>query len=633
MNEVSSLIESVQSNKIIQKIEKKKKTGEIRGEEEYKNELKFQLMNIRNLGAKSYFNFIGIPYSRAYSEYLNTAFEEILLDLEVAFFEASNLYAKILAHDTFFAKTIDEIERLIKRARVEIEQAEIETGSSNAYSKVITNNFSNNSDRVLPQNKYYNQLYFDKRSGSKVGKVDDAEIKTDENLLCLPRYVSSDVSISSVNIIETETTSSDYDFQKVNSDINEVLSDSVGSTWFYNIASEKRLERASLALEIDMGDRKEVNSFSFVPSSITSMEIQSISYVNENGDTVDLIPDSIVSSEKISLHFPKIITSRLKIILNQYSNQIIRYDKNSSAFSLEDLQRDKDISPEESMLADILKIEISDPTVKNIISGSSNKRRDIRTIYNYMFGISSISCSNSEYKPYGLYVSKQIPLRNLSLLSLQDDAEIDTFTSKDTGLAMPSGSIEYYLYKVDYDGTGRLMSTKEISVLPLNKEQVEGERLFFSASARILPLRFIAHTSAGDGSHVKLYRNGEELIRGIDWRFAERIDVLDDSDHRILPGKEETKIEILHSSVMLRHGIYYADYQPRFKLEENRKTLDKGTMYLPSGALSFPLDIMGTRIEKSHVFMKAIMRSNKREVTSSPRLHSYKLLVKEENNE
>ena len=634
MSDIGSVIQTIQSNKILEKLEKRKESGEIRTEADFRAEMKRELIAIRSNDTASTFKFIGIPYDRAYSEYLNSAFDGILLDLEVAFFEVNNLFSKIASHDVFFEKTLTEIEKLTVKLEEAVEASAIEAGLDTAFNKVVSNKFADNTDKILEGNKFFHELYFDKRLREKVTKQHDAEVNTNKRALELAKFTNNDVAISAVNIIETETSSSEYDIQMASSNISNVLSDSSSEAWFFNVNSEENLqEGASLALEIDMGDKKKINSFRIKPNAETPMYLEAISYQDEADNTVSLFSTPELIEEEKVVSFPTAIGRRFKIVFKQYTSYLMEYNKNASKYTLEDLQSPKQISPTLDMVSGIVSSEISDPVIKNIIGLTGNQIEDNRTLNNYVFSFERISVGFSDFKEYGVFISKERELKTATLIGIESDSEIAQFQHKISDGLMDFGSIEYSLFKTDFNGVGKRLRTKEFNILPLGSQEVRGEKLNFTSSDKVLPLRFLSHLSDGDGSSVVLYRDGVELLRGVDWRFAKRLNISNDADSFLESGLDSTQIEILNANTVIEHSSYTANYTPRYMVEELRETVDNGLIYLPSGAVSFASDVFGERIEYSKLFLKIIIRSNTNQVSASPSIKDYKILIKEENNE
>ena len=115
LNDIGSLVRSLQSNKILQKISKKKDEGFYKNELEYREVIKNNLIDITAVqDAPLYIPQFFSP-GIAYSEILNSNLEDIILDLEVIFSEINFLFSKIKSHEVFFERTINEAEVLLNK--------------------------------------------------------------------------------------------------------------------------------------------------------------------------------------------------------------------------------------------------------------------------------------------------------------------------------------------------------------------------------------------------------------------------------------------------------------------------------------------------------------------------------------
>lgn len=633
IKEIPSLIGSLQSNKMLQKMQERQNNGEFRSQTEYNEALREQLVAITQSENEPTFTYIPITTGPAYSEYMNGAMDQIALDLEVAFSEINYVFAKIASHESFFDRTVREVMNLIKKLERQLESVEIEASLDTAFNKVHYDSFLNKSKRMSLEHPLSSELYFDDRESEKTSSSDFAEIDVRTGLLTLPKFSSDSVDIAEVSIIATETTVSDFDIQIPGITTANLLSTVPSDIWSYNILTRNRLQNpAVLALEIDLGDKKEVNQLLISPNAAIPALLDSITYEDQNGADLPLDIQPRTLSEDVMFSFPTVIARRFKLRLKQDRTKILPFDLNGQSTTLDDLQRDPTLEVSIDSITQNIQEQINDPSIKNSLGLQENTLQDQILLNNYVFSLNSIEIGLSDYKSKGVYVSNPVQGQKVSLIGLEAESSINEVIDIQSQLPMPSGSVEYSLVKKDYAEDGRLMRTSQFNMLPLGQNIIDNERLFFDKD-KTLTLRFLAHKDDGDASGVKIYRNGEELILGVDWRFPDRQTPANPGDSNIELSAANTRVQILHTDEQILNGVYYAEYSPRYILQPDKSVIDKGVRYLDNGGVLHPLEYSGEQILFSDVFTKVIIRNHTDAGVSSPSVDFYRINMKEETDE
>jgi hypothetical protein len=633
IKEIPSLVTSLQSSRVLQKTQERRKNGEFKSEVEYEAELRRQLISTATSEGEPSFALVKLKSGPAYSDYINQAMELIQGDLEIAFSELNYMFSKIASHQSFFTKTTTEIESLVNKLERKIEAIEIEAGLDTAYNRVEYNSFLDRSNTLSLQHPLSREVYYDLSTRKRIKQEELANIETRTGVLTLPAFSDLEVDISSVSVISTLTTVSDFDVQLPGGTIDNILSDNPSDIWSYNILTRKKLkEAATLAIEVDLGDKKEINKMMISPNSAVPAYIESISYINENEESIDMGVDSVVLSEDRVFSFPTVIAKKIKITLRQDHSKVIPLDENATEVTIEDLQRDPTLPINISTISGNIDTQINDPNVQNILGLGQNRIENHILLNNYGFSLQSVSVGKTDFKSKGVYASKPMSFTSPSLISLEQQNRIETVQDVETGLDMPAASIEFFLLKKDYSSEAVLLRTSRINILPLGAAGVSDEYLDFSTN-KIQQLRFLGHKEDGDATSVSIYRNGEELILGVDWRFPDRTNELDYASSSLGVQTTRTLVEIMHAADQITNGIYYAAYTPRYILEPDKEVTDSGTKYLESGATSHPIDFFGEEIKRSDLFIKATLRNHTDSGVSSPLLDYYRVLVKEEIDE
>ena len=628
INQLSSVIETIRRNQVLARIDKKKKEGSVRNEAEFQEELKRQLIDMSSAASETTYYPAYIPYGKAYSEYMNENFFSIKENLEVAFLEATHLMAKIKSHNDFFDKTIFELKNLEKKISQKIEEAEIVGGVGEAYNKAYVNSFIENKNMALDNRTGLNEILFDEKDLETFTKTENLITNLELKKLQLPSYKNNEVKISAISVLPTETTSSFIKLDSCLNNTNSMITSDPTEMWVFAVAAESQLENgAILALDIDLGDKRKVNEISISLGAGTNAMFKSLSYQSETGEFIDLDSEEKLLAENLSVSFGSVIAKRFKLKLSQYTSSIISYDMNAKVTDINEMIYTK-TKPDIASMSSIINKEIKDPKIQQIIGTKTFKVDSYKTLYVYKIDIKRISVSESSYKTEGVYVERYSEESAPILVGFQSTENRKNYTHKLTKKQLSCGNIEYTIFKNDYDGHGKKLRASKFPVLPLGTVKTE-ETVVFPQGSKVFKTRFLAHKRDGDGSSIVLKRNGELLVRGVDWRFTDLVNPADDSGYLIKNTASSTFVELLHSGVTISSGIYTVEYSPRYSTESINKTLDNGVFYLPNGAINFVDNVGGTKIEKCDIFVRIIIRNNDDENPESAEVLKYKLLIKE----
>lgn len=628
LDEVGSLLSSLQSNKILAKISKKKDNGFYKSELEYREDLKRNLVDIASNQDEPLYVPTYVNAGVAYSDYLNNNVEDILLDLQVLFGEINFIFSKIKSHEVFFDRNIQEIENLLKKLNQNIESTTIEASPDNAFNQIFHNSFIDASNKIDFTNILAKELYYDYVLAQRATLDNLCTIDTKEGKLTLPKIITGSVTIAEAKIITTETTVSDYNVSFPGNEIANIIAPATTQTWSHTILTKKQLkEPAKLVISVDFGDKRQFNSITINPNTLDPVYLEEIYVLDSNANKITIPIESGLIPDTKNILFKRLLAKEVYFVFKQDKNRIIPHNP-SQAVSLAELQRDSTLPLTIDSITGQIKESIKDPSVKNILGLESKVLSEHELVYVYEFSLNSIVIGNDNYKTKGMYVSKQETYEYLRNLGLYVKDAIPMSVHWETNLDMLAGSIEYSLIKKDYDAASRLIKTSNINILPVGTVKILNERLFFDFS-KTLALRFLAHKSNGDASEVKIYRNGELLIRGVDWRFRDRqssnpAEVLVDTTIA------STVVEITHTADQISNGTYWAEYIPRYILEPQNAISDKGTRYLENSSVLLPSISYGQEVVTSDIFVQIVIRNHTDSSILTPYVDYYRLAGKEE---
>jgi hypothetical protein len=628
LNQVGSLLSSLQGNKVLQKLTKRKDQGLYKNEIEFKQALKANLLDITATQDMPLYVPTSFVPGIAYSEVFNNNTEEILLDLEVLFEEINFLFSKIKSHEVFFDRSIQESEILLKKLDQNLESAKIEASTENAFNKIFHNTFIDASNKIDFANIEAKEFYYDFPLKRRATLDNLCPIDIKQGKISLPKFSSVPVSISEAKILTTETTVSDYNVSFPGNNISNITTSSPIESWSHSILTRKKLSGpAKLVLMLDLGDIKEFNSITLDPNASSPIYLDEIYTIDGLGVKHNLPMDKGLLVEQKTFLFNKTLSKAIYVAFKQDSNKVIPHDP-SEPVSLAELQRDPKLPLSVSSISGQIKESIKDPSIKNILGLQQIVLSESVLVYYYSFSLRSIQIGNDDYRNKGIYVSKPETFDNLRNLAIYTKDFIPTAKHWQTGIEMPSGSVEYILFKKDYNASNKLIKTTAINVLPVGTAQILNERLLFE-EAKVLALRFTGHKADGDGSNIEIYRNGELLIRGVDWKFKTR-QSSDPADYMVDVNQTKTIIELTQSNDQIYNGVYWAKYTPRFVSQPDLVVIDNGVRFSENCSIITPGIIHGQEIAKSDVYVQVIIRNHTESSVLSPYVDYYRLAGKEE---
>lgn len=631
-----TIIPAIQSSKILELLEEQRKDGELSSKEEFESALQSSLLKI-NPKDGEYIPISGRVFIRpglSSSKQFNYQLSQLRRDMDVIALELANIQSVIKAHsDLFQDKYVDQIKYSISDLKSKIDNLQVVRTDIQGFQTTLFNTFSDLGDLLSRNDALARELYQDLRQFKFIEDREIAFLDRNSESLTLPLKVNSSVPFLNVEIDPTDSTISEVDIDLPDSGPSNILDEELGTFWYHNILTKTILaDGAKLTLDFDLGDKKEINYLVLQSVSDFPMYIDSLSYVDDLDIVQPLqtdLSDRILSGSRKFI-FDTITMQRVILKLKQFNFGSIGIDLNRPSLTLDDLKRDSSLTPHVSILADSVDSNVEDPAVKNTLALSNTSTESLKVFNHYVFAIDNVYAGNSAYSDNGYFISKAFDIRKLGQLSLKISQDIPTFFDADLDDTFKSGSVEYDLVKRDFNTKGDFIRSNTFPLLPLGNNSVADERLFFTPRYKTISLRFPGHTVGLDGSGVSLFRNNKPLIRGVDWRFANRATVGDNSDSILAVGSRDTLIEILHDDNIILTGKYTANYTPQHISSPDSNfyfDTEQTILCLPSNNIEFKLEKLFEIPEVSQIFLKISIRNNSFLDSLAPKINFYKLFV------
>ncbi len=620
-------IPAVQGTQVVQLLTDMKNQGIIKTEQEYQEALNRLSGAIRATDP--------VPLSKLFpalldtyidSESFNWMIDRITSDLVAGYTEAQTIEDLMIAHRRVYEEyTLAKLKQLIGTVEEKVEFHELLRQNTEGFSNMQFNTFTQNARSTERSSPLEKQLFFDRSSRKNIGSEFDAVVDAINEALELPATNNTLHFIDGSEDLDN-TTEGDFKIDLPGNNIRNGI-DGVQDTFYIKpfLMSEISTSGVQLRMKLDCGALRPLNYVEVYPVSDYPFQITAVEYLDENGTTYSVtLQESGLLGRDIyrptRLHFEEITARELYVTATQVHYTLINFQGSSVKEA-----------PSENFEGTYLETQAVQDIVRGAVDNDAflAHLRDLfdeidvpHRVYQYVIGFDNIWTGKLEYNDTGIFVGDIFTVSRCRRIGLNAD-EVNTTDL----LANQQASIEYWLYKQDYNSVEGLIG---ITALPIMVEgdQEAYERIHLteitggSVTANTATLRFQGHWGGAEPTTVNVYVNGLALEQGVDWTFTDLGD---------LGLLNYTRI-----TITLPQGgeIYTARYTPVQYLpgadtdKHYQRNQPNAYYFGTSNVIRAVGEIGSEEIEESDVYLIIIMRHNNNiDHTQSPRVNEYSLLV------
>lgn len=603
---------AVQGRQIIETLNKLKGKGAIASIEEYSDKLR-ELTTVLSSGkptpiSKPFFSFVGDSID---SESFNFMLETFEQDIETLYGEINSISDVAEAHRALInSKLIKNLEISVNALEREIKKYEALNRSDLGFSVAQYNNFSSQDDLRFSRSEdpsIVADMFFERSSNSVLQSAADASVDVLARALNLPSASVSAYTITKVDIEYTTLSDSSFfnvDFPELS--INSIVDGENNTYWATTIMSENVLySGASINLILTLDGLREISFIEIDPILYNNFYVKSINYVDKNGEQQNIFDESnkvLVDSRK-KIVFSNISATQIIVSLMQKTHITVGYHT-ANADTLYDQKVRTGTVDINAISRALYNTDPTQPILGLMGIDTPNAESPV-TGKAYTIGLDNIRIGKSEYKGLGVFASKPLDVEFPILLSL-DVSEEFNYIGGNT--SFPKSTIEYSIYKKNFDASNNLIDTEYFPVLPSGVNTIYREFLAVNsdtmkANTRFLPVASTYSVFAGE--------NTTPLTEGVDYT---------------LTGSVVTFIHDPQGTGAIFDPLetYTITYDPTKEVYMN----NKATVFMDANnIIEFTLDRAVFPVNSSKVYLNVILRRNVTDRNETPSLKEYKILV------
>lgn len=622
----SGSIPAVQSTQVVQLLTDMRDKGIIKTEQDYTDALN------RLTGAINATD--PVPLSKLFpalldiyidSESFNWMIDKITSDLVSGFTEAQTIEDLLVAHQKVYEEfTLAKLKQIIGIVEEKVALYSLLKQNQEGFVNMQYNTFTQvarSTDRSSPLAA---QLFFDRSSNETIDNQQDAVVDAVNEALELPSTVNTQTFVAAEEVLAT-TTETDLEYHLQGNSINNVIDGTRNTFYLKPFLLDDLTSGAELTLKLDCGALRPLNYIEVYPISDYPFKVTDIEYLAEDGVmySVTLQESGLLGSEMYRptrFLFTEITAREIYVTFLQEHYTLYHYNGSSVKEA-----------PEENFEGTYLETQAVQDMINDAVDNDAflDHLRDLFAetdtavkAYQYLIGFDNIWAGRIEYDDVGIFAGENFQVNRCRRVGLST-VEVDTTYP----LANQQSTIEYWIYKQDYNTAGGLIGITALPIMPEGDSETY-ERMHFtertggSSVPNTVTLRFQGHWGAPEPTTVSVWLNGVALTQGVDWTFT---------DLGSLDLVNYTRITITDPE---GGEVYTVRYTPVQYLPG----ADTDKHYLPNQPYAYYFgesnvirtdgQIGSEDVEESDLYLIIVIRHNNNiDHSQSPRVNEYSLLV------
>jgi hypothetical protein len=634
-----SAIPTVQGSQIVQLLTDMRDQGIIKTEQDYRTALN------RLTGAINATD--PVPLSKLFpalldviidSESFNWMVDRLTSDLVSGFREAQNIEDLLKAHRKVYEEfTIAKLKQIIGIVEQQVVFHELLRQNVEGFSNMQYNTFTQNAKSTSRSSVLATQLFYDRSSREAIESRFDAVVDAVNEALELPGTVNTriftkaeiDLENTTDDVITDEEKDVVYTYFGTGLAATNNLIDGVEDTYYIKpfFMDDTVASGAQLRLKLECGGLRPINYIEMYPVSDYPFQITSIQYLHKDGVvySVEMQESGLLGVDiyrPTRFHFKEVEAREIYVTATQFHYTLINFqDSSVKEVPSENFQG---TYLETQVVQDIINDAYENDAFLDFLREQFDAVDKPYRMYQYVIGFDNIWTGRISYEDTGIFAGETFSINRCRRIGLVTDEATTTYT-----LENQRDSIEYWVYKQDYNDVGGLIGISAAPIMPEGVSEVY-ERLHLTEvssglKANTGTLRFQGHWGAPDPTTVSVYQNGLPLEQDVDWTFT---------DSGNLSLLNYTRITI---TTPVGGEVYTVRYTPVQYLPgaDTTRHYRQNQPYLyyfgESNVIRTAGEIGSEDVAESDIYLIIIIRHNHNiDFTQSPRINEYSLMVASE---
>lgn len=663
-----------QSKQILALISREKDRGSITTIEEFKKRLQELTAFLLDEQIKPTLTlFLGKSQDIIDSTSYNFMMDRIKDDLNTSFLELNTIDEVLAAHEQIINNVVlKNLELAVNELESKITGLEFINSNNLGFNDSVVNNFNTLTTTELINNRP--AVFIDPKTKAVSSNSNyAAQLDIIGEKLILGSRIQSAVTISKIRqVFDNEAVASDKEVNYPDSDINNIVDNTLGTYWVYNtMLSQPPNEGVITKLELSLSTSQTINYLELLPIAENTIELIGIGILDANNQFQSILTQAVPVKTVNKFYFNSITAQKVYLSFRNKNYSYSQYvEVEHTPFNV--IQNDLTVNSNSEIIGlQIVSDQVADVRILDTLQVSNPEIS--QAFYSYLIGFDNINVGFNQFKEFSFFISPSKTIRNLGQLGLYSTEKLamgsinsvntEYVESPQDPTAYLHGNIEYYLIKKDFDINNKLIDSNTIPLLPINKAQIFYERLLLNEKAAptdVFPsvgtLQFFTlnngyHSVDNPQGSIKVYRNGE-LLESANPTLGPNATLETDgwTTHSYINTplqKMEVKIKIQNPGV--KH-IYTVSYEPALSTIDTVEETQTFNQYTGIGSsvvdligklntilsknrfLKFFNITNGKKISYSVVNLIIVLRRNSANLNLTPVVDSY-LMVTGERNE